>query len=449
MIKKLLAAAVLASAAFGAYAQHDTMYLIKGDRVVGKYNVDDVDYATFSLPEGVNDATVWLDIVEVSKNSVTYIVNTVNPTTAYAHNAISYYTAEYAALDFMGTPFKDLSDSEKVEILQYCLSYDAYVGMDTKTFTQKDYADNSNGEHFSIIPGTQYFLCAWEINPEDYTPLETFTYEEFTTQAPEAGTATVEASVVGPYEDWGVQLAFTGNDVYYLRTCWGARSTMDQYVSAYGADYLFGLFGQAWDLEFLQSSGELGDGVPNSIWPVNGSGEYVLFIRAYDKDGNMNEYRLDVDVEEGGTAADGPKITIFSKEKTSDSVSINFEISPSNVEEAYVRMCGENFTDDRLNMGYELHEIAMGGDATDITSDINKFGEYTFSATGLEEEWKSILIYAQSKDGARTTLRINFFPDPESEWSIYNPVYAAPAKKLPAVKKIVSKRNPPLPKMNK
>ncbi len=129
MIKKLLAAAVLASAAFGAYAQHDTMYLIKGDRVVGKYNVDDVDYATFSLPEGVNDATVWLDIVEVSKNSVTYIVNTVNPTTAYAHNAISYYTAEYAALDFMGTPFKDLSDSEKVEILQYCLSYDAYVGM--------------------------------------------------------------------------------------------------------------------------------------------------------------------------------------------------------------------------------------------------------------------------------------------------------------------------------
>lgn len=40
-----------------AGSARETMYLIKGDKVVAKYSVADVDYAAFSLPDGVTDAT--------------------------------------------------------------------------------------------------------------------------------------------------------------------------------------------------------------------------------------------------------------------------------------------------------------------------------------------------------------------------------------------------------
>lgn len=42
--------------ALGSFAQ-DKLYLIKGNEVVAKYNVDEVDYMSFELPEGVTDNT--------------------------------------------------------------------------------------------------------------------------------------------------------------------------------------------------------------------------------------------------------------------------------------------------------------------------------------------------------------------------------------------------------
>lgn len=56
MFKKILPAFLAATIALGGYAQ-DKMYLIKGNEVVAKYNVADVDYVSFELPEGVTDNT--------------------------------------------------------------------------------------------------------------------------------------------------------------------------------------------------------------------------------------------------------------------------------------------------------------------------------------------------------------------------------------------------------
>lgn len=55
-MKKYILLTALAAMAFAGSAQQ-TMYLIKGDKVVGKYNVADIDYASFTLPEGVTDIT--------------------------------------------------------------------------------------------------------------------------------------------------------------------------------------------------------------------------------------------------------------------------------------------------------------------------------------------------------------------------------------------------------
>ena len=56
MNKLYLAAALAMTISLGAVAQ-EKVYLIKGNEVVAKYNVQDVDYVSFHLPEGVVDNT--------------------------------------------------------------------------------------------------------------------------------------------------------------------------------------------------------------------------------------------------------------------------------------------------------------------------------------------------------------------------------------------------------
>ena len=67
-MKKFFTQAIIALATattcFGAYAQttgdNNKMYLIKDDRIVGKYDVDAVDYVSFKLPEGIIDEPIWV-----------------------------------------------------------------------------------------------------------------------------------------------------------------------------------------------------------------------------------------------------------------------------------------------------------------------------------------------------------------------------------------------------
>ena len=94
-------------------------------------------------------------------------------------------------------------------------------------------------------------------------------------------------------------------------------------------------------------------------------------------------------------------------------------------------MMSENMVDDRLNMGYTYPELAMGGNSIEITNEINTTGEYTFESDEVEEQWNTILIYAKSKDGGVTTMRLNFYPDNDSDWSIYQPFHAPKAVKAP------------------
>lgn len=54
-MKKTILTAAACILMAGTIQAQETLYLVKGDRVVGKYNVADVDYATFELPEGVKD----------------------------------------------------------------------------------------------------------------------------------------------------------------------------------------------------------------------------------------------------------------------------------------------------------------------------------------------------------------------------------------------------------
>lgn len=56
MKRNVLLIATLLATVFGSVAQ-ETMYLIKGDQVIAKYPISEVDYAAFELPAGVKDLT--------------------------------------------------------------------------------------------------------------------------------------------------------------------------------------------------------------------------------------------------------------------------------------------------------------------------------------------------------------------------------------------------------
>ncbi len=448
MTKKTFIAAALAVAALGASAQEETMYLVKGDHVVGRYNVDAVDYITFNLPDDVHNESLRLTVGNIGKNTVTYTVNAVTSSTAYAHNLLSFYDVNYTAMDMYGDMLENLSEEEQLMCLKQTLGANAFIGQGTQTMTQNDFEQWAQTEYarFSVMPGTKYYLCAWEIDPDTQEPYETFVYQTLETLPAQDVNLGLDIQFKANNAA-GMAFIFTGSeDIVYVRTCWGMAAMMEAYEQAYGRDFLMGTFGQNWTLAFLAGYGDLAPDIENATWPTNGPGEYVMYADAYDAQGNVQHFKQTYTYETGAVS-DGPTITIFSKDKGAGFVKVNFEISPSNVEEAYVRMAEENWVDDRVNMGYTLAELACGGDATDITYAINTTGEYTFESNEVGEAWMSILIYAKDKDGGKTVQRLNFNTLEGSEWSIPYPVHAP--KAIPAVKKIQSKRNPTIARAGK
>lgn len=424
---KYLCAAIAAAACFGATAQEaENMYLIKSDRVVGKYAVDDVDYVSFRLPDGVVEEPIWITVDNTGKNTVTYTVNTLEQYANYAHGILSYYDVNYMSMDMYGDNFEYLTEEQQIYILQGTLPYSAYLGIGTNTYTQTDWRSDGLGHRFQVMPNTRYFICAWEVDPVTQAPLDTFVYTETTTLAPGQSSGTLDVTFKRQNEE-GLAYNITANDdILYIMTAFGKKYIMDMYVQAYGADFLFGTFGQIFTLDAMQGSSDINPNIEAATWPADESGEYILMVRGYDADGNMVETSA-VGTYEAPTSP-GPQINIISKSKGQGKVSVNFEITPSNVSEAYVRMLEENEVDNKLNDGWYLYEIASSGDCIDIENAIHNFGEYTFTRDNLPEKWYSILIYARDKDGARTIQRINFNVFEESEWSIPKPSHIAPLR---------------------
>lgn len=434
---------LFASAYFCVQAQtvtdNNTMYLIKGDRVVGKYNVDDVDYVCFNLPDSVIDASIWLNVDQVGKNTLAYSVRTDIATRAYAHGIVSCYEANYLALDAFQQSITDLGEDTVVQILQACLPYVGYLGIGSNSFEMKDWADDGLNGKFSVRPGTKYYVCVWEVDPTTQRPLETFIFAEATTLDPAQSNATLNVSFKRQNKE-GLAFNIQGDDdILYVTTCFGSKSRMEEYTSTFGLDFLIGTFGQTFTIPFLQGVNEVGDSIEAATWPISDAGEYVLYIRGYDANGNIVDAQCTATATE--VESEGPEIKILARSKDMGKVSVNFEIQPSNVSEAYVRLLGENDLDDLLNEGRTIHEVATGSQATDIVDVINSTGEYTFTENSLEDKWYSLLIYAKDQKGALTTLRMDFWPDTESLWGDRYPEHKAPRKFL--TKRMLSKSRKP------
>lgn len=435
MIKKLLLMIIMVAAVAATGMAQENMYLIKGNQVVAKFGVDEVDYVSFKLPEGVTENQLILSAGETGKNYFTYNVTTLSPTKQYVHFFLQKSLIDITLLTYYGTTMEN-SDPELVNQLLKNQLYNGYLAEGTKSFTVQDGMSDGSAE-LEVIAGQEYVIMVGEYDATADDLGEEFSYIVMKTQPAGRSAGTVSVAYAGLNERGEAMFNFTASsDITKICTLYGTKASLESFISHYGFDFtMFTYAGRFAPAELIP-----GDGTG---WLVNDENDYAMYVIGIDAEGNMTEtQKVEMHIVPLRPESVGPQIKIFSKSKSDGKVSVNFEVTPSNVTEAYVRLMDENDCDDRLNAGYTLPELAAGADAIDITSKINTEGEYTYVNNEVPERWNSLLIMAKNDEGT-TITRINFWAATDTEWDIHENL-SFPAKANAPRKAAVSKSNAPM-----
>lgn len=428
-MKKILAImAFIAGTVLNAAAQTadgDFVYLIKGDKVVAKYSVGDVDYVSFRLPEGVQESPIDIKADITGKNFVTYTVNTINPTVSYVHCVVLESFVDYLLQEYFNSNLSSATPELMESALWTCMHAYGFEGMGTNTYTLNDgWTDGSTT--MEILAGQRYFVCAWETDSE-YNLTGSPYYTTATTQAADESTAELKVGYDGLNDKGEAMFNFTiSSDIVRVRTMYGLKSVLAPYIEQYGYDYTLFTFGDVYQPDELTAG--------TVTWTVADEDDYVMYALGIDNNGDWVKAQAEAHIVPPARQEQGPKINLLDKSKGDGKVSVKFEITPSNVSEAYVRLMNEEDADDRLNTGYTLADLARGGDATDITATINNFGEYTYTNDALSRGWYSLIIMGTNGDGT-TVTRINFHSHLEdAEWDLHENVSTPSSAKLHAPK---------------
>lgn len=409
-----------------AYAvAQESIYLIKDNQVIGKYSINDVEYITFQLPEGVTEPkSVDVSVVSSTKNTVSYKVTTFEAGTSYVHYLINTRLADYMLQEYYGVTLANASDETLDAALRSVLS-EAYLGKGSATYTMKHGEDDGSGTVFNIPAGETFFLIACDLNADASDLGETLSYVKVSTQSPAESSATLQVSYDGLSDDGGSKFSITPSaEITTFYTLYGRKSSLEPYIEQYGYEQTMFVFGEFWTTaEWTENP---------ATWTVDGEDDYQLYVLGIDTNGDWVRTSLTQHIVPATTTDDAPKISVLSSSKGEGAVSVKVEVTPSNVFEAYAILLSENTVESKLNQGYTLAELAAGGSATDITKEINSIGEYTFTASDLDREWKTLLISAKTKTGITTVLRVNFHPFVDSNWDISTTTFGTSSALAPA-----------------
>lgn len=410
MIRKLFSIILIATMAVSAMAQ-ETIYLIKDNQVVAKYGADEVDCVSFTLPQGVTEDKLFILPGEQGKNSLTYSIKTTSAHEPYVHNYVLESVLSNLLLSYYGHDITEAS-SEEIEARLKQILYDGFISTGSHSFTFSDGESDGQSE-FEVLAGQRYIITAADLNEAGDDLGEHVYYTTVQTKTPDKCAGNVSVSYTGLTEANGALFDIKAtDDITRIYTLYGLKSNLDYFIQVYGIEYCMTTFAGWFKPEVLENDTE--------GWIVKDEGDYSIYVMGIDAEGNWTDVQsTTVHIKPAVAETVGPKINIFSKEKGNGSVKVNFEITPSNVNEAYVRLMSENDYDDRINDGYTPAEIASGGDATDITNDIRTMGEYTYVNNNIAEQWTSLVIMAKNAEGCNVT-RLNFFPEEgnDSQWNI-------------------------------
>ncbi len=423
-MKKFILGALLASMAVVSVPAQQKMYLVKDNHLVATYDVDDVDYVTFNLPGDVSTNPLAVEVKNVGKNTVTYNVTTTERGVAYAHNIYSMHLLNNYAMSYFGEMFADLADEEKSELITDCIYNEGcYVASGSQSFTMKDFESDGFGYMFSVRAGTDYIAVAVPLtDDQEDIVAEQLCYTNFKTADPAATPLAVEAKLVSAANGI-VEFDFSGTstDIKYLMVAVLPSMYLTVYQEYYGlgVDFILDAWGYPYTLEEL---------IEDPTWSISEAGTYTALVRGVDANGDIADANVEFEYVDAAEETDAPAITILSKSKDNGVLNVNFEVSPSNVTEAYYYIDTENNVDDLLNDGWEAWEIATRSAAVDVTDAIHSAGEYTINTPIDSELWNTLLIYAKGSEGGKTVLRVNFHMDADTYWDVQQPIRSQVAK---------------------
>lgn len=423
MKKAIFATAILAgTASLGVNAQ-ENVYLVKGGKVVAQYPVSGVDYMSFKLPEGVEAAdSVVPSAVETGKNYIKYAVKTKEKDGYYGHAFFQAQTIDLLLRTYYDTTLEAVGQATLKEILKRLVANYGYLGQGDQTFTVKDGSNDGDGTDF-FIPGGQDFYVATvnvtSVTDENATIGNEVNFVKLTTNTPGESGETVSVEYAGVDADGNAAYNISlGDNIKTMYALLGSKKKVDQFESVYGYDYM--MFTSATQLTASDWSKYYNG---KNVWEISDEDDYVMNVLAVDANGDWVKASAENHITVG--QGDCPKVNVLSKEAGDGSVKVNFEITPSNVTSAYVRLMTDNDLSNELNKDKTLDQIAAEGDAEDITSTINYAGEYTFKKDNIDRGWYTLLISGTDKNGTTVTKASFHSHLTNASWEIESKTFPA------------------------
>lgn len=408
-------AILLAAFCLQATAQN-TLYLMKGDKLVATHSIEEGDYVTFKRPESQPaQATVSLQAVETGKNFIKYKV-TAGADQYYAHG---FWTASYidqVLKAYYSTKLEDADETTLKAAVRLLLQYQSYDDKGTLSYTINNGDNDGNGTNFFIPAGQDFYVAANNLTNYDEKGGtaqmgDELSIVKMTTLAAGTSSESISVEYARLTDDEEATFNITpSSGIVTLYTLLAKKKELDQNVSIYGFDKVFFASAEPWTATEWSKWGA------EQAWSLDGEDDYVMTVLGIDANGDWAKAECEQHI---ATAADNcPKINLLSKKAADGSVSVTYEITPSNVTAAHVRLMKENDLENLINAGSTLQDEAVGGDAEDITATINEQGEATFEKSDLARGWYSLLISATDDNGT-TVCEANFHSHlANSQWEV-------------------------------
>lgn len=398
---KFILTMLLGAATMGANAQ-DHVYLMKGDKVVAKYPVESVDYLSFKRPEGGTENGIAPEAVATGKNYLKYSVKPKDSSVYYGHGFFQAQLLDMLLRKYYNTTVNDVDESTLKLVVKALLANNGYLDQGSNVFVIKDGDNDGYGTDFFIPGGQDFYVATVNITSVDEMGGEMgdeVSLIKMTTLAAGESPETMTVKYTGLNDKGNATYNITpGSGIKTMYTLLAKKGELDEYTSLYGYDnVMFSLAMPITAADWREYGSQMS-------WELDDENDYVMSVLGVDGNGDWVKA---TDEQHIVTTTDHcPKVNIFSKAAGEGKVSVRFEITPSNVSAAHVRLINDNDVVDELNRDKTLDQIAVEGDAIDIKADINYAGEYTFTKEDLERGWYSLLISGTDEDGTNVTRLI-------------------------------------------
>lgn len=402
MIKKIFTILVLFSAFTATTFAQETLYLMKGDKAVASYKTDEIDYVTFHRPADAEPQSAFtITPKSVGKTFLSFSVTAKDETQQYIVSWIPASTVDFM-LQYLNNQTIETADETSIrQVLRRLVATAYLVSTGSQTFTIRNGEEYDNDTQAFVAPGQDYYVVAADVD-EDYNLGSELSYETMRTTDPDQSTESLSVAYKGLSSDGYAMFDITpSSGIKTFYALFGNDKALQQYVGTMGYQGALLTFGYAFTPEEWNAYDE-----EDRAWEIDGEGDYALYVLAIDAQGDTLVSQTTQHIQ-GENAYNTPKIEIQSKEVADGAVTVNFEISPSNVTKASVRLMKEDDVSNALNAGKTLLDLTSADEATDITSEINSAGEYTFSQSDLARGWYTLLVCGTNDEGS-TVMQASF-----------------------------------------